>query len=75
MLAIQVLVLAILLLVIPFFVGGIFSVVESGRGRRMFQWISGQFLIWVGMELIAVALIIKRDGLNKIGRASCRERV
>ena len=65
MLVIQVLILAILLLVIPFFVGGIFSVVESGRGRRMFQWISGQFLIWVGIELISVALILKRDELNK----------
>jgi len=65
MLVVQLLILMVLLIVLPFLVGGVFSVVESGRGRRMFQWISGQFLIWVGMELIAVALIIKRDGLNK----------
>lgn len=65
MLVLQLLILAVLLLIIPFFVGGIFSVVESGRGRRMFQWISGQFLIWVGIELIAVILIIRREELNK----------
>lgn len=65
MLVVQLMILTLLLIVLPFFVGGIFSVVESGRGRRMFRWISGQFLIWVGIELIAVALIIKRDGLDK----------
>lgn len=65
MLIIQLLILSVLLLVIPFFVGGIFSAVEKGPGRRIFQWISGQFLIWVGIELISVVLIIKQEELDK----------
>lgn len=65
MLVIQILILSVLLLIIPFFVGGIFSIVESGHGKRLFQWISGQFVIWVGIELIAVAVIIKHEELDK----------
>lgn len=65
MLIIRLLILFVMLVVIPFFVGGIFSIVESGRGRRMFQWISGQFLIWVGIELIAVGMILKQEELEK----------
>ena len=65
MLIFQLLILVLLLEVIPFYVGGIFSVVESGRGRRMFRWISGQFLVWLGIELIAVVLIIRHESLNK----------
>lgn len=65
MLAVQILILALILLVIPFYVGGIFTLVEKGRGKRMFQWISGQLLLWVGIEVIAVLLLMRGGGMQK----------
>lgn len=57
---IQLLILSILLLIIPTFVGGIFAYVDNGRGKLLLWWISGQFLLWAGFEVICVPLILKR---------------
>ena len=65
MLAVQILILVGVLLVIPYFAGAVFAGVENGSSKRLFQWISGQFLIWVGIEAIAALLILRQATFNK----------
>lgn len=65
-LIIQLLILAVLLIVIPTLVGGIFAYVDKGRGKLLFRWISGQFMLWAGFQLIAVPLIWKQADFDKV---------
>jgi len=58
-LVIQLLILAFLLLAVPVFVGGCFAHVDRTRGNLLFRWVSGQFLLWAGFQLICVPLIIR----------------
>lgn len=62
---IQILILTIMLLIVPFWVGGIFSGVERGSGRALFQWISGQFFIWGGAEVLSVVMLMRRVPFQK----------
>lgn len=64
--AIQLLILMFLLLIIPFIVGGLFANVEKGGGRLLFRWISGQFLLWAGFQLMSVPLILREDSFNSL---------
>ena len=52
--ALQLLILACLLLAVPALAGGLW-----GKDRSLlFRWISGQFLLWAGFQLICVPLIL-----------------
>ena len=64
--AIQLLILGVLLLVIPVFVGGIFSGAAQMRGGLLFRWVGGQFLLWAGFQLISVPLIIEERNFNQL---------
>ncbi len=64
--AIQLLILGVLLLVIPVFVGGIFSDVDGMRGGLVFRWVSGQFLLWAGFQFISVPLIIRERNFSQL---------
>ncbi len=64
--AVQLLVLGILLLVIPVFVGGIFSDMEGIQGGLVFRWVGGQFLLWAGFQLISVPLILQEKNFSQL---------
>ncbi len=65
-LVIQLLIFVLLILVIPVWVGGIFNDVYRGRGSLAFRWLSGQFLLWAGFQLISVFLILKQEYFPKL---------
>ena len=52
---VQLLVLALLTLVIPVVVGGLTVSVDKSL---LFRWISGQFLLWAGFQIICVPMIL-----------------
>lgn len=64
--AIQLLILALLLLVIPAVVGRLFLQEGQCGGRLIFQWISGQFLLWAGFQIICVPMILRRSSLTSL---------
>lgn len=62
--AIQIVILVLLLGVIPLFVGGIPGHMNDGKETFDLpkRWVSGQFLLWAGFQLICVPLVLrKRD--------------
>lgn len=56
--ALQLLILALLLLAAPLLVGGIFLDMDKGVGQLLFRWISGQFCLWAGFQLICVPFVL-----------------
>lgn len=56
--ALQLLILALLLLAAPLLVGGIFTDVDKGGGQLLLRWISGQFCLWAGFQLICVPFVL-----------------
>ena len=58
--------LGVLLLGIPVVVGGVFSSVEDARGKLLFRWVSGQFLLWAGFQVVSVPLIIKGQDFGRL---------
>ncbi len=60
------LILGVLLIGIPVVVGGIFSCVEDMRGKLLFRWVSGQFLLWAGFQVISVPLIIRGQDFGRL---------
>lgn len=62
----QLLILALLLVVIPVVIGGIFSYVDTMGGSLLFRWISGQFILWAGFQLICVPLILKERSFGQL---------
>lgn len=56
----QLLVLTLFMLVIPVVVGSLFPYWEK-EGCLVFRWVSGQFLLWAGFQLISVPLILKQQ--------------
>ena len=65
MLVIQILILTILLLIVPFLVGNMFPMAERGRGRLFFRWITGQFVLWIGAEALSVAFVARKIPFEK----------
>lgn len=51
---------------IPLLAGGILAGVDFGRGNLAFRWISGQFLLWAGFQLISVPLILKEGTFGQL---------
>lgn len=62
--AIELLILALLLLAVPAVVGGLFGNIDKYGGNLIFRWISGQFLLWAGFQLICVPLILRQQSLT-----------
>lgn len=61
---VQLLILALFLLVIPAIVGSLFTYWEKDGGGLVFRWVSGQFLLWAGFQLISVPLILKQQSFR-----------
>ena len=60
---VQLLVLALLLLVVPVIVG---SLTVSVDKSLPFRWISGQFLLWAGFQVICVPMILAVRGFQDV---------
>lgn len=63
---IQLLVLGLLLFAVPIVIGSLFSHVDKIGGGILFRWISGQFLLWAGFQLICVPLILKESSFGRV---------
>ena len=62
---IQLLILVLLLLVIPAVIGSLAAGADK-CGGLLFRWISGQFLLWAGFQLLCVPLILKRQSFSRM---------
>lgn len=60
--ALQLLILALLLLVAPLLVGGIFVDMDEGIGQLPFRWVGGQFCLWACFQLICVPFVLVGGG-------------
>ncbi len=58
MIVLQILILGVLLLVVPTWVGMIFSGVDKNIKKLLLRWISGQLLLWAGFQVICVPLVL-----------------
>jgi hypothetical protein len=56
---VQLLILALLLLIIPTVIGGLFINIDKIGEKMVFRWVSGQFALWAGFQLICVPLILR----------------
>lgn len=65
---IQLFILAVVLLVVPFLAGGTFPKADKGVYGILFQWICGQILLWAGFELICVPLILVAGNFRPVVR-------
>lgn len=63
---IQLLILGLLLLVAPIVIGGLFSCVDKNSQGILFRWVSGQFLLWSGFQLICVPMILKESSFGLV---------
>lgn len=55
----QLFILALLLLVAPLLVGGIFIDMAEGIGQLPFRWVCGQICLWAGFQLICVPFVLE----------------
>ncbi len=58
MLVVQIAILAVMLMGIPFMVGSLFYNVDRDNSSYGFMWISGQMLLWAGFQMICVPMIL-----------------
>lgn len=61
---IQLLVLGLLLFAVPIMIGSLFSHMDKISEGILFRWVSGQFLLWAGFQLICVPLILKESSFG-----------
>lgn len=66
MLVLQILWLEIILLAVPTVVGTLFSDVDNHSANLPFWWVSGQILLWAGMEVITVPLVLAQGRLTDV---------
>lgn len=59
MIVLQVVLLGILLLIVPTWIGIIFTNVDKCAAKLPFRWISGQMLLWAGFQVLSVPMILK----------------
>lgn len=60
---VQLLILAILVLVTPAIVGGL----TAGADRSLlFRWVSGQFILWAGFQVISVPMVLTWRKLSEL---------
>lgn len=65
-LGLQLLILAVLLLAAPAVIGGLFLKTDKLGGNLLFRWVSGQFLLWAGFQLISVPLIMQERRFSRL---------
>lgn len=58
------LIFSLIIIVLPALVGELFSPVYKGSGKWVFRWVSGQFLLWAGFQLIAVPLVLRQQSFG-----------
>lgn len=63
---VQLLILAVLLLAAPTVIGGLFAPVDKIGEKILFRWVSGQFLLWAGFQLICVPLILREQRFERL---------
>ncbi len=63
MIAVRLLWLAVLLVVVPAWIGNCFLSVDKPYKNMVFLWISGQMLLWAGFQVICVPVILLEDRL------------
>lgn len=63
---VQLLILALLLLVIPTLIGGLFVNIDKIGEKILFRWVSGQFVLWAGFQLICVPLILREQSFRRL---------
>lgn len=54
----QLLILILLLFAAPLLAGGIFTDMDKGVGQLPLRWVSGQFCLWAGFQLICVPFLL-----------------
>lgn len=64
--AVQILILAALLLFLPACAGSIFAYVDRRHGNFLFQWLGGQFLLWAGFQIICVPFILRERTFSQM---------
>lgn len=62
----QALILAVLLLAVPFLAGGLFVRTEEEDIKPLFRWVSGQMLLWAGFQAICVPLLLKQADFKAV---------
>lgn len=62
----QVLILAVLLLAVPFLAGGLFVRAGEEGIKPIFRWISGQMLLWAGFQAICVPLLLSQADFKSV---------
>lgn len=63
---VQLLILGLLLIAAPLLAGGIFVNVDRAAGRLALQWISGQFCLWAGFQLICVPFVLMQGSFSYV---------
>lgn len=58
---IQILILALLLVAVPLFVGGIFVRADEKSINLPLRWVSGQMALWAGFQIICIPLILHQQ--------------
>uniref|UniRef100_UPI0040559E37 DUF6077 domain-containing protein n=1 Tax=Acetatifactor sp. TaxID=1872090 RepID=UPI0040559E37 len=61
MLVLQIVILGILLIAVPMFVGSLFVAGDKCKTKPLFGWISGQMLLWAGFQCICVPLVLRQE--------------
>lgn len=64
--AIQLLILAFFLLVLPVLAGGILGNVDKGVNQPLLMWISGQLCLWAGFQLICVPFVLLEGSFRQV---------
>ncbi len=60
----QLVLFSIVMIALPVFVGELFAPVYKGRGKYIFRWVSGQFMLWAGFQVISVPMILKKANFS-----------
>ena len=58
--------LILLLVLFPFVIGGLITEAEGHDGKLLFRWVSGQFLLWAGFQLLCVPLILRERSFGSL---------
>ena len=64
----QIAILGFLLLGVPLLAGGVFGNACKSWDGVLFRWVSGQFLLWAGFELISVPMILMEESFTNLVR-------
>lgn len=64
--ALQLLILAILLIVMPMLAGWLFVRVDGRAANPVFLWVSGQICLWTGFHMICVALVLAEGSFTQV---------